>query len=720
MIGRKDVMRAFGLRPPGLAMRGVDDGPTFDVADEARKARKALDALVDGSIREAIRFSRKFDASGALEDLDQALKAYETANSHDPTGAYCLENMAFTYSKRYRVTQDPEDLDMAIQLMDTVIHIISIKSEHIPMPPLHPCASLRLERYERFSHSPADLHHAMQLYRARMHYPELGPPLSRFQAARAYADLCLLYKDAMAAMRPLRIAVDLVESIVRPTGDLARRHLSLLPVRSTIAFAVSVALEAEEVSRALEWFERGRCIIWTHILRVQTSTGELQTVDAALADQNRRLVKQLHAAEEDMERPAWHPGTLQSYMRHGILVKNFDALTVEARKLPGLEGFLSPKAPSELMMAATLGPVIILNVSDHRCDAIILRRNQVPEHVSLPALTSGNLGSIAASYQHCLHEAQRGARGVVMSRSGASHSMERILLALWNHIVEPVFQHLGLTKETSTPEDKLPRITWCLSGPLTSLPLHATGNYTVSRTRQHRAYDYAVHSYAPSLSALIEALSRRGQVVHESGSRHPNILAISQPETPKQSPLPGTVGEVAAIKNVVGAETMTWLNGPDATKSAVLDCLDRNAWAHFACHAVQDPERPTQSAFMLQDGGLTLHELMRRTSTTGRKELAVLSACQTATGDAKVPEEAVHLAAGMLMTGFRSVIATMWSIGDDDAPIVMEAFYDYLVHKANGDGALSAHALHYATKILREKVGERKFMHWVPFIHLGV
>ncbi|KAI0082963.1 hypothetical protein BDY19DRAFT_981531, partial [Irpex rosettiformis] len=49
-------------------------------------------------------------------------------------------------------------------------------------------------------------------------------------------------------------------------------------------------------------------------------------------------------------------------------------------------------------------------------------------------------------------------------------------------------------------------------------------------------------------------------------------------------------------------------------------------------------------------------------------DLAVLSACQTATGDEKLSEEAVHLAAGMLNIGYKSVIGTMWSISDYIAP----------------------------------------------------
>lgn len=101
-------------------------------------------------------------------------------------------------------------------------------------------------------------------------------------------------------------------------------------------------------------------------------------------------------------------------------------------------------------------------------------------------------------------------------------------------------------------------------------------------------------------------------------------------------------------------------------------------------------------------------------------EIAFLSACQTATGDEQRPEEAVHLAAGMLMAGFRSVYATMWSIGDADAPVVAKEVYTYLLKEGGQlNRGKEAYAMHHAVERLREKVGEEAFVKWVPFIHFG-
>jgi CHAT domain-containing protein len=137
-------------------------------------------------------------------------------------------------------------------------------------------------------------------------------------------------------------------------------------------------------------------------------------------------------------------------------------------------------------------------------------------------------------------------------------------------------------------------------------------------------------------------------------------------------------------------------------------------WIHLACHGVQDG---INSAFLLIDRPLTLQEIMKQTFSNA--ELAFLSACETAKGDSELPGEAIHLAAGMMMAGYGSVVATMWSIQDEDGPIVAEKFYKYLIEEADGDSSRAAYALHYAVAHLRETVGEEKFMRWAPFIHFG-
>ena len=150
--------------------------------------------------------------------------------------------------------------------------------------------------------------------------------------------------------------------------------------------------------------------------------------------------------------------------------------------------------------------------------------------------------------------------------------------------------------------------------------------------------------------------------------------------------------------------------------------MDNHSCVHFACHAQQNTQEPLKSGFMLHDGGLELSEIIRMNLEGA--DLAYLSACQTSTGDEKLSEEAVHLAAGMLAAGYRGVVATMWSISDQHGPQVAEDFYARLISQdlekssgLNTDDA--ACALHYSTQKLRKQLGDSA-LDWIPYVYFGL
>jgi hypothetical protein len=80
----------------------------------------------------------------------------------------------------------------------------------------------------------------------------------------------------------------------------------------------------------------------------------------------------------------------------------------------------------------------------------------------------------------------------------------------------------------------------------------------------------------------------------------------------------------------------------------------------------------------------------------------------------------MHLAAGIQFTGFPSVIATMWGISDEVAPIVAGHTYEYLFrHGVQGcDPSEAAMALNCA--VLRFRNDPNVTLdQWSPFIHFG-
>ncbi|CAA7267016.1 unnamed protein product [Cyclocybe aegerita] len=148
-----------------------------------------------------------------------------------------------------------------------------------------------------------------------------------------------------------------------------------------------------------------------------------------------------------------------------------------------------------------------------------------------------------------------------------------------------------------------------------------------------------------------------------------------------------------------------------------------HSWVHFACHGVQKIIEPLNSGFHLHDGllQLRLHDIMLL--NLARAGHAFLSACQTSTGDGRLRDEVVHLAARMLAVGYRGVVATMWSMQDQYGPEIASNFYSHLLDNAEltTNGGPSAHqlsasgaarALDFGMQKLREKLGGGRELFW--------
>ncbi|MCZ0972542.1 hypothetical protein O1L55_16290 [Streptomyces albulus] len=64
--------------------------------------------------------------------------------------------------------------------------------------------------------------------------------------------------------------------------------------------------------------------------------------------------------------------------RRHQLADAWELAVAEARRLPGLEGFLKPPRLATLRLAAAGGPVVTVNTSPLRCDALILTTGEWP------------------------------------------------------------------------------------------------------------------------------------------------------------------------------------------------------------------------------------------------------------------------------------------------------------------------------------------------------
>lgn len=190
------------------------------------------------------------------------------------------------------------------------------------------------------------------------------------------------------------------------------------------------------------------------------------------------------------------------------------------------------------------------------------------------------------------------------------------------------------------------------TGPFALLPIHAAGIYDEHSTTTECLSEYVISSYTPTLHNLL-------------GPRSPTppdplkVLAVIQPEAIGQPRLPATVVELEALSRYVPRQALTkyGVPGTPANVEQVLTDLPGASIVHFACHGIQHPHNPLESALILEDW-LKVSRLMELDMPNAR--LVFLDACQTAAVDDTLPDEPIHLAATLLFAGFHSAVATLW------------------------------------------------------------
>jgi tetratricopeptide (TPR) repeat protein len=673
----------------------------------------------------------RFKLLGTLVDIDKAIEFQDRAVSLTSDGDMDkpprLYNLGNSYESRFSHLGDLADIHRAIECQSQAVLLT---------PDGHQAKAswfnnLGVSHARRFEIT-GDL---MDIDMAAIHFrnaslSSTGHPLLRLSASRNWAKLAKRH-GVSSPLEAYERAMSLIPQVIWLGASIGRRFEYLTSdIQDLAVEASATAISLQRYDLALEWLEEGRSIIWNQILQLRTPFDELSTVDPGLAEQLKQASQEL--GHSSSLRPAHRimPLDEQSSEKAGQqqrrLAEGWEELVGRARLLPGLHDFLRHRKAQDLVACAISGDVVIINVDRGRCDALVLRQGR-SDVGHLPLTTFSHKKGADAQAKLALSLQSQGllVRGFHFDRHDQctpEDAFESILAMLWIDVAQPILEFLGYTVRVNhsqcqklpidnplkqnVPAKDLPHITWCTTGPLSFLPLHAAGDY---RHPESMLINLAVSSYTPSLTALTMA--------PPTPSTFSGLLAVGQAELPGFSALPGTVAELNQIQKQASEIRFTRLDGGKATPSAVLEGMEEHSWVHFACHATQVPTEPTRSAFHLRGGALDLAAIAKKQLKNAH--MAFLSACQTATGDKNLPEEAVHLAAGMIMAGYPTVIATMWSIHDQDAPLVAESVYAYMLKEGAPESRNAAKALHEAVGKLRNEVGVKEFSRWVPYIHIG-
>ncbi|KAJ7493910.1 CHAT domain-containing protein [Mycena latifolia] len=697
---------------------------------------------------------QRFSRLGKISDINDAVLMFQQAVKISPDGhpdkPARLNSLGRSLMDRFRELNDVKDINESVLMLKEAVRLLPDEHPHKAGTLYNLCCSLRT-RFDLLGDA-ADyeqlIPHCISAACSRT-----GPATARFDAAAMWAtfgalsekaslirtnasahaflrDLGVVLRDDASVfwalhtkisgnpslLDPYTVALSLLPELTWQGLSISDRHHRIWTAGRVVRDAAATAITYQKYDQAVEWLEQGHSIIWGQLLNLRTPINALKKTHPELANRLMFLSAQLEGAGTRNSSPQLESldSTAQQYHEHAHMR---DILLKKIRELDGFKRFLLPKTISELYPAAEQGPVVILNVSLLRCDALVLMPGLSDDevlHIPLSSLTLEDAENLGESMGDLLRDGVRSERltgqqeGYVPPETRFTH----ILSELWVRVVKPVLDGVGIMNPSM---DNPQRIWWCPTGPLAFLPIHAAGLYGENETFGSKLSDFVISSYTPSLTALIEGFTT-------SGSQDElQLLAVAQPSATGQSYIPGTHDEINRIQALAnGKVPVLRLEKDMATVSSVQNGMRDSRWVHFACHGVQDIYNPTHSALLLAGSSrMTLSDIIQL--SLPHADLAFLSACQTATGAKDLQEESVHLAAGMLLAGYRGVIATMWSIADNDAPQVAADVYEHLFQTSPPDSNRAAEALHLAIMKLREGSGKKKsFFHWVPFIHVGV
>ncbi|KZV60885.1 TPR-like protein [Peniophora sp. CONT] len=674
-----------------------------------------------------------FERVGKLADLEAAILVQRRAVDLTPDGhsskPMYMNNLGNALRMRFKRAGELGDLEASISTNCRAVDLT---------PDGHPGKCLFLHnlglsfhRLHKHSSTPSHLEAAYRFFMDAAIYSS-GSPFVRFMSARDCVDMFAEKRGFVVKEMLLQAhshVLRLLPELVWLGHSVSRRYEESSKLADCVNDAVSSAIEHEALSQAVAWLEEGRSLVWSQVLALRSPLDDLETQHPELSQRLRLIQEQLQQSGHVRSLESVDESETTNFVPNEALDKHrgfsiqYGRILSDIRSCAGFENFLHPKPLSAMLPSPYIGDgyvvFVFVNAYHTCCDALVLTMpiGEI-KWINLPDLTDDRSLTLHSLWTKGLRDSNVRVRAPVPWSESQDDltSPARLLELMWKWIVHPILQSMNIVSQTADT-NSLPHITWCPTGPLTQLPLHAAGVY--SDPNGPRVFDRVVSSYTSSLSALLR--SSEGIVKQQSS---PSMLIVTQPTTPGQSRLPGTVAEGGQLQKMLSDSQIpcAMLDDTEATVDAVRSVIDQHSWVHLACHGLQHTGDATQSAFYLYDGPLSLSDLMQ-TAADGA-ELAFLSACQTATGDEKNPEESVHLAAGMLAVGFKGVVATMWSIGDKDAPIVVEAYYKKLLGLrrtgAVGKGQTgAAYALHEAVKVLRDHVGEKNFLSWAPFVHFG-
>lgn len=696
--GPDDVYRHYRLRAYGTALlvrsRSATDPDDLDRAIEILRtattvktddsgARMGL-SLLANALRE------RYRRSGAGADLGAAISLHRqvvaTGDAHGVLAGFHWSSLGAALADEYRNTGDPATLDEAISAYRTALDNTPGERTERAVH-LYDLGRLLWNR-ALVTGDRATAAAALRSLRDAVAV-DVAPASARVLAAELWGQAAARAGHLSEALDGFAAAVELIDTLVWRGLHRADQERQLARVAGLARDAAAFAIACGRPERAVELLEHGRGVLLARTLDARTAYDELRLHRPELADELADVLDALEAG-------SFAPGSgedvaVRDEGRSKLAVRR-DELLARIRRSTGFQDFMRPARFGSFLPAAADGPVIVVNTSGYRSDALIVTASGV-RPVPLPDLTETEAEAGVTRFTEAI-ETLHSSSAAVAAVFAAHGTIADVLGWLWHAIAAPVLDALGDHHDGG-------RVWWCPTGLLTLLPLHAAARGTAPGV-----LDRVISSYTPTLRALVHARQRT------AGPASDRLLTVCVSAAPGHPELPGAAAEVAAI--AAHTETTRLADG-NATVPAVLEQLGRHSWAHFACHGVQDLDNPSRGRLVLHDRPLAIHEIA--SMRLRNAEFAFMSACDTARAGTHLADEAITVAGAMQLAGYRHVVGTLWSIQDTVAAEAAVRLYEAMPRPGEPATAAAA-ALHDTVRSLRELFPHQPAL-WAAYVHLG-
>jgi tetratricopeptide (TPR) repeat protein len=453
------ILNNLGL---SLQIRFQRLGNLADLNDAITQIQAAIHLTPDGHPDKLARLHNlgmslrsRFDRLGNLADINgsiaQSQAALHLMPDNHPYKPMVLASLGLSLRTRFERIGNSADLDKAIRQKQAAVHLApdSYPNKTSYLFSLASSLRVRFERDRQFQ----DCEMAIRYLSAAAMNP-VGPPSDRLNAAQLWISI-LSMANHPSLLKAYKCALELIPRVAWLGLPLVDRHQHLAQIGGITRDAAAAAISLEQYSKALEWLEQGRSIVWTQILQLRTPVDELREVNPDLADRLLRTSRSLEQGGGQSGKSEGDIGSMEEQgRRYRALTIEWESIIKQVRSLPTFKDFLRPPSSQNLRSAARNGPVVVLNIATERCDALtILPGLEEIIHIPLPNLTSKRVVELRDELKDFLYSSgmrSRGERAAIRITGEADEqTCKRVLAELWNSLVYPVLSSLGFSVRAS-------------------------------------------------------------------------------------------------------------------------------------------------------------------------------------------------------------------------------------------------------------------------------